>query len=195
MQHREPFSSELIILTGRRGVGKTSLMQRLAQAAAGAHWVVRGLLTPARLEAGQKTGIQAVDVSSGDCRLLASRSAGELHGPQIGPWTFDDQVFDWGNAVLKQALPCDLFVLDELGPLEFDRRQGWMAGFDCLDAPASYRLTVVIVRPEYVETFLRRCPHAQVVAVEEPGEIDQLAGQFLKRFEFTSHSRALGGNL
>jgi nucleoside-triphosphatase THEP1 len=29
--------------------------------------------------------------------------------------------------MLKSATPCDLLVVDELGPLEFERREGWPA--------------------------------------------------------------------
>ena len=42
-----------------------------------------------------------------------------------GPLTA--RLSSWGNALLQHAPPSNLFVLDELGPLEFDRQQGWAA--------------------------------------------------------------------
>jgi nucleoside-triphosphatase THEP1 len=144
--------------------------------------MVRGLLSPARLEDGLKTGIEVVDVRSGTRRLLASLFAWELCGPQLCQWSFDSEAFAWGNAVLKRTLPCDLFVLDELGPLEFDRQQGWIAGFDFLDIPAAYQLAIVVVRPECVETFLQRYPRAETVTIHNTAEIDRLVEKFLERY-------------
>jgi nucleoside-triphosphatase THEP1 len=171
-------NSALFLLTGWRGAGKTSLLQELVEAAKQARWTVCGLLSPARLENGQRTGIYVIDVHSGTRRLLASRIVGELNGPQFGHWTFDSEAFAWGNALLKRAPPSNLFVLDELGPLEFDRQQGWTAGFDLLAKPAACRLAIVVVRPEYVEAFLQRYPRAETVTIQNPAEVDRLVRQF-----------------
>jgi nucleoside-triphosphatase THEP1 len=130
-------NSDLFLLTGGRGAGKTSLLQKLVEAAKQAGWTVCGLLSPARLENGQKTGIHVTDLHSGTRRLLASRIVGDLNGSQIGHWTFDSEAFAWGNELLKHAPPSNLFVLDELGPLEFDRQQGWTTAFDLLATPAA----------------------------------------------------------
>ena len=175
-------NSDLFLLTGGRGAGKTSLLQKLVEAAKQARWTVSGLLSPARLENGQKTGIHVTDAHSGTRRLLASRILGELNGPQIGLWTFDHEALAWGNALLKGVPPSNLFVLDELGPLEFDRQQGWTAAFDLLEKPVACRLATVVVRPEYVAAFLQRYPRAETVAIQNPSEVDRLARQFSGRY-------------
>jgi len=171
-------NAKLFLLTGCRGAGKTSLLQKLAEAAKQARWSVCGLLSPARLETGRRTGIYVMDVHSGTRRLLASRNVGELKGPQIGHWTFDSEALAWGNALLQHAPPSNLLVLDELGPLEFDCKQGWTAGFDLLAKPTAWRLAIVVVRPKYVEAFLQRYPQAETVTIQNPAEIDHLARQF-----------------
>jgi nucleoside-triphosphatase THEP1 len=168
-------NSALFLLTGWRGAGKTSLLRKLIETAKQARWTVCGLLSPARLENGQRTGIYVIDVHSGTRRLLASRIVGELNGPQFGHWTFDSEAFAWGNALLKRAPPCNLFVLDEFGPLEFDRQQGWTASFDLLAKPAACRLAIVVVRPE---AFLQRYPRAETVTIQNPAEVDRLVRQF-----------------
>lgn len=170
--------SDLFLLTGSRGAGKTSLLQKLVETAQQARWTVCGLLSPARLENDQRTGIYVIDVHSGTRRLLASRIVGELSGPQIGHWTFDCDALTWGNVLLKNAPASDLFVLDELGPMEFDRQQGWTAAFDLLARPAASRLAIVIVRPAYAAAFLQRYPRAETVTIQHPAEIDRLARQF-----------------
>lgn len=175
-------NTEIILLTGWRGVGKTTLLQRLIAAAQQAGWSVGGLLSPARVEAGEKTGIEVVDVRSGARRLLASRRAGELSGAALGPWAFDDGAIAWGDGVLKRMSPCDLFVLDELGPLEFEQRKGWTAGLDFLARGDGYRLAIVIVRPECVETFLQRRPDASMVSVGGTAEVERLAQEIAGRY-------------
>ena len=37
----------------------------------------------------------------------------------------DAEVLAWGTRILQQATPCDLLVVDELGPLKFERGEGW----------------------------------------------------------------------
>ena len=175
-------NSSLILLTGRRGAGKTTLLQKLVETARQARWTVCGLLSPARIQNDQKTHIDALDVYSGTWRLLASRASGELSGPRYGDWTFDNDTFAWGNALLEQALPCDLFVLDELGPLEFNRNQGWTAAFDLLAKPVTCRLAIVVVRPEYAGSFLHRYPQAVTVTIHKPADIDRLARRLQTKY-------------
>ncbi len=79
-------------------------------------------------------------------------------------------------------MPCDLFVLDELGPLEFDRHQGWTAGFDLLAAASTFRLAIVVVRPEYVQVFLQRFPQAETATIQNPGEIERMSAQLAQRY-------------
>ena len=102
---------------------------------------VAGLLSPAVMQDGQKTGIFLEDLNSGEQRLLAIDpltphanfvrasspfGRGEsVHTFPVGKWLFDPQVLRWGNAVLASCPPCDLLIVDELGPLEFNVGKGW----------------------------------------------------------------------
>ncbi len=152
----------ILVVSGWRGVGKTTYCCGLVFAARSQGLDVAGLLSPARFAPRSepddplvKTGIEVEDLRSGQRRLLASRLEGELSGRLIGPWMFDETALAWGGAALAAALPCDLLVIDELGPLEFDQRQGWALAFDLLDQ-RRYRLAVVVVRPEYLARFQQR---------------------------------------
>ncbi len=49
--------------------------------------------------------------------------------------------------MLESATPCDLLIVDELGPLEFERNEGWPAGLAAIDS-AAYKVGVVVIRPE-----------------------------------------------
>lgn len=177
---------KILVISGWRGAGKTALCQRLAAQARQAGWAVAGLLSPARFaggstDPGDKTGIYVEDLRRGERRLLASNLPGELHGTRIGAWTFDDALFAWGNEVLRQSAGCDLLVIDELGPLEFDANLGWTEGFTVLEQGA-YRWAVVVVRPECLEAFKRRWPGASVLRVEE-GEMEPQIAQMNADFK------------
>jgi nucleoside-triphosphatase THEP1 len=151
-------SGEIMVITGWRDVGKTSYCQRAVEAYRAAGRTVSGLLSPGRFEQcldrldNRKTGFFAHDLRSGERRLVASAVPGELNGIQLGPWTFDAQVFEWGNRCLQQADGADVLFIDELGPLEFNRQTGWVASFDLLRRK-NYRLALVVIRPELLGAF------------------------------------------
>ena len=176
-----PLASQILVISGWRGVGKTTLCQRLVASARDAGWEVSGLVSPARVENSLKTGIMVEDLRTGQRRLLASCLEGELQGIRLGPWTFDDGVFDWGNQVLLSALPCDMLVLDEIGPLEFDRSQGWLESFRVL-ASNSYQLAIVVVRPECVDLFLERWKVAEIYNLKDQSGMDKLEDEIVSLY-------------
>lgn len=143
---------QILAVTGGRNVGKTTYCQRAVETFRAAGFTVSGLLSPGRFDQGQKTGFFVRDLRSGETRLAASAISGELSGVQIGPWTFDAQIFDWGNRCLQQADGTDVLVIDELGPLEFNRQTGWSASFDLLRRQ-NYRLALLVIRLECLEAF------------------------------------------
>jgi nucleoside-triphosphatase len=140
----------IVILTGERGAGKTTVCQRAAAIAASKQYLCCGILTLRR----SRDILDVLDVRSGQVRRLTGGS--EQDTPlRLGPYRFSPSAFAWGNNVLAGALPCDLLVVDELGPLEFDRGQGWTAAFDVL-ATDGFAVAIVVVRPELLEQAQRR---------------------------------------
>ncbi len=144
---------KLLVVTGWRGVGKTTYCQQVAAEYRQAGRKVSGLLSPARFDQKQKNGIFVQDLVSCEIRLAASSVPGEIRpGLSLGNWTFDPQIFTWGNHCLRQVVETDLLVIDELGPLEFNRQTGWIASFEVLRR-AHYQLALVVIRPECVDAF------------------------------------------
>jgi nucleoside-triphosphatase THEP1 len=156
----------LYLLTGPIGAGKTNFCRQLAEAARGRGWQVAGLLSPAWMEAGQKTGILLEDLGSGEQRLLAYNTPHPQADVRLGHWYFDSRVLAWGQQVLANCPPCDLLIIDELGPLEFNAGQGLNAAFELL-AAGRYQLGCVVIRPALLETALVRWPRAEVLPVTE----------------------------
>jgi len=153
--------SPIQIVTGDRGVGKSTYCQHKVDEAITKSWKVTGLLSIAQVADGEKIGIEIMDLSNGDRRILASRISSSFIGPRLGSWFFDEKTLQWGNEVLARALPSDLLVVDELGILEFDQEQGFTSAFEILDQ-GSFNLALVVVRPEYLDVAISRWSWADV---------------------------------
>ena len=139
--------SPIWMVTGPRQAGKTSFCRGVSQAARQAGWDVAGLLSPARFEQGVKTGILVENLCSAETLQLASISPQSPDDLAFGNWYFDPKTLAWGNQVLENSLPCDLLIVDELGPLELTRQMGWQAAFGTLRR-GEYCLALVVIRPE-----------------------------------------------
>jgi nucleoside-triphosphatase len=145
---------EIVLLTGESGVGKTTACSRIIHFARKQGLAVAGLLTPPRSENGRKIALDVEDVQTGQRRPLAE-GVGSAEGPATEQWQFHREGLRWGAEILRRATPCDVLVIDELGPLELMREQGWTVALDVLSA-GKYRMAVVVVRPALVAVFEER---------------------------------------
>lgn len=163
--------SELVILTGPSGCGKTRYCLELARLAAEQSLRPVGLASPPVLENGLKTGIDLLDLASGERRRLAAhRSLAEpgrppAPGSLTREWQFDLEALAWGEAQLGRIGAACLLVLDELGPFELLDGRGWLSGMRLVDN-RSYRWGCVTVRPSLLGTALERWPWARVMHVQ-----------------------------
>lgn len=139
---------KILILTGERGVGKSTVCERSVALARCKGLDCAGIITIRRLP----NRLDVQDVRSGATRRLTLPPGAES-AVHIGPYRFNAATVAWGNSLLRAAFPCDLLIVDELGPLEFERRQGWTAAFDVLYSAADTlpnradALAIVVVRP------------------------------------------------
>lgn len=169
--HRTPVtlesaSSSLWMVSAPRGAGKTVFCRSLAGAATAAGWDVAGLLSPAVFANGVKTGIEVHDPRTGETRLLGRSSPAAKFDLAVGRWYFDPKVVEWGNEVLRRSLPCDLLIVDEVGPLELLQGAGWSAALSALRR-AQYKIGVVVVRPELAGTARELLPISGTLPLPE----------------------------
>ena len=162
--------SRLYLLTAEIGAGKTTFCHALVDEASAAGWDTAGILCPPVFESGVKTGIRAQNLRTGESRPLAIATA--FNSPlstfhfSLGTWLFDPSIIAWGNEILAAALPCDLFIVDELGPLELIRGEGWLNALEALRQP-KYKISVAVVRPSLVESAQRLFPQAQPLTLPQ----------------------------
>jgi nucleoside-triphosphatase THEP1 len=175
---------QTILLTGRRGVGKTTVCQAVAELARRRGYRSGGVITPALyarpepfdftqdrrsrracpadLELGignwelTKVGFEAVDVGTGERWPLAHTDR-ELGGPQVGPYSFDPTGLARALRVLERAISagCDLLMVDEIGPLELEQGKGLAPILDLLPVEGPTH-TLIVVRPALLDPLLLR---------------------------------------
>jgi nucleoside-triphosphatase THEP1 len=146
----EQQTPDLTVLTGPSGAGKTSACLRLAGFAANLHLRVAGIVSPAVFDDGIKTAIDCCDLKSGQRRRLATRNGSPAPG-ELG-YAFSASALAWADAALAHATPCDLLLVDELGPLELVQGRGMASALGVLRSDG-YRQAVVVVRPDLIERF------------------------------------------
>jgi nucleoside-triphosphatase len=156
--------STLIIVTGERGAGKTTFCARLIELARSSRRDVAGVLSPAVVVNNCKIAIDAIDLRSTQRWRLATFNP-DADYPRELRWRFKTDALAWGNMVLAESTPCDVLIVDELGVLEFEREQGWLAGLKASDS-GNYRLGLVVIRPELLEQAQQRWPLAHVITIE-----------------------------
>jgi nucleoside-triphosphatase THEP1 len=155
----------LTIITGESGVGKTTVCQALIELARQRNLHVEGVISPAIIIDGMKTGILVENAATGEQRKLAClNKTFSQEGLQTSHWLFNSDAMAWGSQILDQSGDCDLLVVDELGPLELERQQGWVEGITAIDR-MNYRMAVVVIRPELIKRAKDLWPNAEVYTV------------------------------
>jgi nucleoside-triphosphatase THEP1 len=171
-------TARIVILTGERGAGKSTVCQKTVALAQARSYVCAGLITLSR-PAGV---LDVLDVRSGGTRRLTLASGAEPAVIQ-GRFRFDPQTLAWGNEALTHATPCNLLVVDELGPLELERGGGWLKAFVALSGN-NFALAPVVVRPELVVQAQVRLPaSATAVFTVTPDNRDGLLAPLLAMLE------------
>ena len=138
----------ILLVTGARQVGKSTLLWKAVQLARINGADISGILT-------RRTGphdLQVVELRTSLRYMITDPFDEQVEGSArpgapLSNFRMNAEAMRRSSEALAQAFPSDVVVVDELGPLEFRRRQGWVAAFDLLRT-GLFRLAVVVVRPE-----------------------------------------------
>ena len=164
--------SKITIISGATGAGKTVLCERALAACCERQIDVAGVISRSEYEGEEKVRLYCQNIRGGE-RWLAERTDRPVPftGPTTKCWAFDAETIAWANELLTQATPTNVLIVDELGPLEFGRGEGFMKAFDLIDG-GEYRHALVVVRPGLTEAALKRWPHAEVVDLDAGQSLD-----------------------
>lgn len=166
------------IITGWRGSGKTTFCHEMLQTARLAGWDTAGLLSPAAYKDGKKDSIWAEDIRAGEKRVLATALQQSETDLAFGDWFFNRKTLEWGNQVLLSSIPCDLLVIDELGPLEFILSMGWVSAMDVINT-AHFRLALVVIRPELLELAQNMLHPIHTIQLNSVNEVHSRVLQYI----------------
>ena len=103
-----------IFITGPPGIGKTTLIVKVASMLKESGVKVVGFYTLEEREGNVRVGFKLVNVSNGEWRWLAH--VNKVQGPMVGKYYVDVNAIEWGLTLLNEA--GDLYVIDEVGPME-----------------------------------------------------------------------------
>jgi nucleoside-triphosphatase len=109
----------VILLTGRPGVGKTTMVNRVFEHYSKSGFRIEGLTTREVRDGGARTGFMITDLSSGQEGWLAKKDVGT--GPKVGSYiVVSDDLEKIGVNALERSMngSADLVIVDEIGPME-----------------------------------------------------------------------------
>ncbi|MBN1230573.1 MAG: hypothetical protein JXA19_01780 [Anaerolineales bacterium] len=153
--HLRENCSGLTIISGVFGSGKTSWIQKALPEFKGMGKQLAGIYSPGVFENRIKTGIQIADLNSEEIRDFGRLAKPGDSGILTKRWTFNEEVIRWANDLFLKLPKHDILIIDELGPLEFERGVGLINAMKILD-DMTYSKAYVVIRPHLVETARAR---------------------------------------
>ena len=140
------------LLTGPRGVGKTTCVLKLATALKDLGISVFGVATPKIFDGDKVVGLAVQDLATGERIPLALID--DEPGIRQGPWRFLHEGISFANNACDPMEHEGFAVIDEIGPLEL-RGEGFVASFEALQK-GQYSNALVVVRPELADQAARK---------------------------------------
>lgn len=159
------------ILTGEIDSGKSAFVGKLVRRLAHDGYAVSGWTTPAHMEQGSKIGHDFVAISQSESKppIIFTR-------PDPFEQSFPWRRFHFNKLAFSQSQeikPCsDLFVMDEIGPLELEEEMGFAPAARHALETAPHTLTVV--RMGLVERFVESAcvEEIAVFSLSSRGELE-----------------------
>ncbi|WP_297548059.1 NTPase [Thermococcus sp.] len=111
-----------VFVTGPAGVGKTTLVERVAREVERWGYIVGGMVTREVRRNGRRVGFKIIALDTGEEGTLASlRGTSHLPGVPFGKYIVHvDELERVGVSAIRRALvEADLIVIDEIGPMEY----------------------------------------------------------------------------
>ncbi len=144
--------SQIILITGERQTGKTTLCFNLVAALQASGINVTGVLTR---HVGPND-LEAVEVAAGQQYALTLPFSPD-HGGALSRFRMDPEALERSRRTLADSFPTQVFVVDEIGPLELRHGQGW-DHVPTLLARDDYTVALIVVRPELLGEAIARMP-------------------------------------
>ncbi len=168
----------IVALTGRPGIGKTTIAVAAAKALRAKGLIVDGFYTREVREGVVRRGFELVDFSTGEREILADVSG---QGPRVGKYRVNLKgLEEFVPRVMERALSSAHVVLcDEVGPMELLSPSFRRSVSKILDSPVK---AIVVVHRSMSDPLMRafaRHPEGLLLEVTEENR-DGLSGEVVR---------------
>jgi nucleoside-triphosphatase len=108
----------ILLLTGSPGIGKTTVLTKVAEILREKGYVVGGMISREVRSCGTRVGFEILDVASSRRGWLAHIN--QPTGPRIGKYrvNLEDLNNVGADAIVKAVAEADVIAIDEIGPME-----------------------------------------------------------------------------
>jgi nucleoside-triphosphatase THEP1 len=172
----------LVILTGERGVGKSTICRRLAERLRAEGLRVGGVVTD-NTPAGAERLLMVHDLG-GETSAELARTGPAGKGPKYGPFTFSPEGIYLGIKAIGRGMTADLLIVDEIGPFEMDNG----GFFPVLHVIRKAGRSLLVIRLSLIERAVAKlglsndAEVAMVTADNHDQVLDHLGETFLAHF-------------
>jgi nucleoside-triphosphatase THEP1 len=171
--------SNVILISGEINDGKSILMHELAARFKEQNIQVGGIVSPAILENGIKTGYALLNVITGERKRLSQTEKGEGMA-NVGRYYFLNEGIEFGKSVLAVAnnQKSKIVFIDEIGTWEL-QGQGWAASLNELIIQCDMPL-IIAVHKSIVDLVIENWQFQNPLIIEAKNEsIDKAFGEIV----------------
>jgi len=170
-----------VFITGRPGVGKSTVLEKVRELLREKGYRVGGVFCPEVRRGGARIGFRIVDVGSGRSGVLSQVGGGS--GPRIGKYVVNLRDLEevGVEALDSAAREADVVLIDEVGPMEMQSRPFQEAVLRTLASPKSV-VGILHWRMEHpVISTIRARSDVEVLEVTSQNR-DGLPSEIVNRF-------------
>jgi len=157
----------LIFLTGRPGIGKTTVLLKVVEKLKASGYVPGGMVSREFREGGTRIGFEIIDVQTGVKGWLAHIN--QPSGPKIGKYRVNLQDLELigAKSIVEAVEKADFIVIDEVGPMELHSQAFVNAVFKAVESNKLVVGTIHRSARGRLIDFLRKSVEAEIFEVNE----------------------------
>lgn len=172
--------SNVIIITGEIGSGKTTLISGISDLLKKSGIITGGIIAPAIYNQENKTGYNIIDLSSGIKKQLSQTN--EIDGmARVGKYFFIPEALDFGRNALsvERNLESQIVLIDEIGAWEL-QGQGWASCLNELIINCEMPL-MITVRNSFLELVIENWQLQNPLVIDAKGtSLNDAFGEIVK---------------